>query len=95
MWAVDLIVLQGPTGIRYILVCVYVFSKWVEAGVLLDKEATTVTRWLHGNITCQFGSPAYVWADRGGEFWGAFARYLERLGTRLLLTLPKTQEQMA
>ena len=87
-WAVDLIVLPGPHGIRYILVCVCVFSKWVEAGVLLDKEATTVTRWFHGNITCRFGSPAYVRADRGGEFRGAFARYLERLGTRLLLTLP-------
>lgn len=88
-WAIDLVTHLGNGSVaRHLIVCVDVFSKWVEAGCIADKESSTVTTWFHANITCRFGTPAFVRADRGGEFRGDFERYLSRLGCRLLLTLP-------
>ena len=55
---------------------------------MADKQAATMAKWFHLNETCQFGMPAYVWADGGGEFCRVFACYLEHLGLRLVLTLP-------
>ena len=74
--------------LHYLIVCVDVYTKWVEAAILNDKESGTVARWFHRAITCQFDTPAFVCVDCRGEFHGEFARYLFRMGCWLLLTLP-------
>ena len=75
--AVDIVCFMGVGVVWYLLVCICVFSKWVEAGFIANKQAATVAKWFHLNVTCRFGMPAYVRADRGGEFRGVFARYLD------------------
>lgn len=82
-WAVDLLShLGGDRSMRYLIVAVCPFSKWVEAGPLPDKQSSTVTTWFHSHVVCRYGAPACVRTDRGGEFKGDFAAYLERLGVR-------------
>ena len=80
-WAVDIICHVG-TGrtVVYIIVCVCVFSRWVEAGIIWDRYASTIAKWFHANITCRLGTPVVVRSDRGTEFRGCFHSYLRRLG---------------
>ena len=86
-WAIDLVALHGKV-LCYLMVCVDVYTKWVEATKLDDKGYGTVAQWFHRAITCWFGTPAFVHADRRGEFHSEFARYLSRMGCQLVLTLP-------
>ena len=74
--------------LHYLIVCVDVYTKRVESAIVNDKESGMVAQWLHRATTCQFSTPAFVQADRMGEFRGEFARYLSRMGCWLLLTLP-------
>ena len=39
--AIDLVVLHGKV-LRYLIVCVDVYTKWVEAAILNDKGSRTV-----------------------------------------------------
>ena len=52
-WCVDLL----KWGKFLIIVCVCMFSKWVEAGVLADGRSGTVARWVHSEVVCRFGTP--------------------------------------
>ena len=70
-----------------IVVCVCMFSKWVEAGVIADCKSSTVARWVHSEVVCRFGTPRIIRSDHGTEFQGAFARYLADMGVRHSLIL--------
>ena len=89
-WAIELICHVGAgQGAKYIIVCVCIFSRWVEVGVIWDKQASTIASWFHSNKTCRFGTPVVVRSDRGSEFRGVFHRYLRRLGVHHALILPQ------
>ena len=87
-WVTDLIVKPKVEGLVCVVVCVCIFSKWVEPGFIPDRESATITRWCRANITCCHGIPAYVHTDYGGEFRGMFTKYFLRLVMQLMLTLP-------
>ena len=54
-------------GNRYVLVVGDVFSKWIEAYAIPNKEATTVAKHL-ADFFCRFGLPQRLHSDRGTEF---------------------------
>ena len=55
------------SGNRYILVIGDVFSKWIEAYAIPNKEAVTVAKKLT-EFFCRFGIPQRLHSDRGKEF---------------------------
>lgn len=71
---------ESPGGGSTIIVAVDPFSKWVEAGPLRDLRAGTVTEWVHEQIVCRYGTPAWVRCDQGTEFAGDFAHYCATVG---------------
>lgn len=70
VWCIDLVGKMNPPAAdstRYLVVCICVFSIWVEMGFLQTKRATEVARWFHLNITYRFGVPLAVQSDCSGE----------------------------
>ena len=83
MWCIDLVTIRSRAGTpSTLIVAVCAFSKWVEAGPLEDKRSATVTRWVHSELVCRYGTPALIRTDRGSEFKGAFQAYAWRMGIR-------------
>ena len=82
-WCVDLITSlpAGANGETILIVCVCVFSKWVEAAPLPNRSSRTTANWFHNSITCRYGVPKVVRSDLGREFQGKFSEYLTRIGT--------------
>ncbi|XP_075077211.1 uncharacterized protein LOC142163954 [Nicotiana tabacum] len=67
----------------YILVEVDYVSKWVEAIVLPNNEARSVTAFLKKNIFTRFGTPRAILSDGGSNFCNkAFAGLLEKYGVK-------------
>jgi hypothetical protein len=56
------------SGNRYILVCVDLFTKWVEAFAMPDQTADTIARLLVEEIIIRYGPPSEVLTDRGANF---------------------------
>ena len=80
-WAVDIIMhIWIGHALRYILMCVCFFSKWVEAFPLPDVVSATVAKTFHREITCRFEMPIGLRSDRGGKFLGDFADYCTKMG---------------
>ena len=77
-WCIDLL----KWGKQLLVVCICAFSKCVEAGILPDSKSSTVTRWVHAELVCRYGSPQVVRTDRGSEFKVAFAKYMREMGIR-------------
>ena len=51
------------TGYTILVVCVCVFTKWIEAAALPSRSAAAIRDWFHTNIVCCFGKPAAVCSD--------------------------------
>lgn len=82
-WAIDTIVRLKPGDEfdrQYLVVCVDVFTKWIEYGLLKDLSSKNVTSWVHRNIVCRFGSPFRIRCDNGSEYKGVFKTYCEDMG---------------
>ena len=62
------------------LVCICVFTKWVEAIPLTSKESVAVAEAFHLHIVARYCPPLAVHCDQEQEFGGAFAQYLSGLG---------------
>ena len=59
-WAIDTVGRLKPPdkkGNQYLIVCVDVFTKWIEYGLLKDLNSLGVAQWFHKNITLRFGTP--------------------------------------
>ena len=77
-WCVDI----PKWGVHLLIVCVYAFSKWVDAGVLEDCQSNKLARWMHSEIVCCNGTPRLVRTDHDIEFKGAIMKYLREMGAR-------------
>ncbi|KAK9066680.1 hypothetical protein SSX86_014003 [Deinandra increscens subsp. villosa] len=69
-WAVDIV---GPfpeaTGrVKFLIVAVDYFTKWVEAKPLATISAVQVKKFLWEFIVCRFGIPLYLVTDNGTQF---------------------------
>jgi hypothetical protein len=65
--------LLGPlppaqVNLRYVVVAVEYFSKWIEAKPLGTITSNTVQMFYWQNIICRFGVPKAIIVDNGAQF---------------------------
>ena len=70
IWGIDLI---GPlptakSGIRYAIVAVDYFTKWVESEPLAAITSKKMINFVTKNITCRYGVPQKIITDNGTQF---------------------------
>jgi ribonuclease HI len=69
-WGLDLL---GPLpsaqgNLKYVVVAVEYFSKWIEAKPLATITSATVQKFFWQNIVCRFGVPKAITVDNGTHF---------------------------
>ena len=65
IWGIDLIgsLPTGKGGVKYAMVAVDYFTKWVEAEPLASITTKKVLDFVVKNIICKFGLPAKIVSD--------------------------------
>ncbi|KAG8200013.1 hypothetical protein JTE90_001244 [Oedothorax gibbosus] len=72
---------QTTNGNKYILVVLDYFTKWPEAYVILNQEATTVAEAMLQDWICRFRVPLLLHSDQGTNFTSAvFTILMDLLG---------------
>jgi hypothetical protein len=69
-WGLDLLGPLPPVqgNLRYVVVVVEYFSKWIEAKPLATITSVTVQKFFCQNIVCRFGVPRVITVDNGTQF---------------------------
>ena len=62
------------------MVCIDLFSRWIEIGALPSLNLHEIAKWFHNEIVCRYGLPLIVWSDKGSEYKGEFDAYLRANG---------------
>ena len=68
-----------PAGNKWILTAVCPYSNFLRAIPVPDKQATTAARALFNDVFLQYGFPAVLQSDQGGEWLNAVLRQLTKL----------------
>ena len=70
VWGIDLIgsLPTGKGGVKYAVVAVDYFTKWVEAEPLASITTKKVLDFVVKNIICRFGLPAKIVSDNDTQF---------------------------
>jgi transposase InsO family protein len=55
-------------NLRYVVVAVEYFSKWIEAKPLATIASAIVQKFFWQNIICRFGVPKATTVDNGAQF---------------------------
>jgi hypothetical protein len=58
----------APGNLRYVVVTVEYFTKWIEAKPLALITSQTVKKFFWQQIICQFGVPRLLIVDNGTQF---------------------------
>ena len=83
---VDITSLPEAGGLKYLIVLVDYFSKWIEAKALADKSATSVATFLF-EVMCRHGCFQTQINDQGREFVNSVSECLHHLtGTEQRIT---------
>jgi transposase InsO family protein len=70
--------------LKYVVVAVEYFSKWIEAKPLATITSVTVQKFFWQNIVCRFGVPKAITVDNGTQFdVEAFREFCEQIGTKI------------
>jgi hypothetical protein len=66
-WGLDLLGPLPPAqdNLRYVVVAVEYFSKWIEAKPLATITSATIQKFFWQNIVCRFGVPKAITVDNG------------------------------
>jgi hypothetical protein len=69
-WGLDLLGPLPPAqgNLKYVVVAVEYFSKWIEAKLLATITSATVQKFFWQNIVCRFGVPKAITVDNGTQF---------------------------
>jgi len=71
-------------GLKFLVVAVDYFTKWVEAKPLARIAAGDITKFVWKDIVCRFGVPNAIVADNGKQFnCPEFIEFMNRLGTNV------------
>jgi hypothetical protein len=71
-------------NLKYVMVAVEYFSKWIEAKPLATITSATVQKFFWQNIVCRFGVPKAITVDNGTQFNAEmFKVFCDRIGTRI------------
>ncbi|XP_060972480.1 uncharacterized protein LOC115717832 [Cannabis sativa] len=70
VWGIDLIgeLPKGKGGVKYAVVAVDYFTKWVEAKALATITAVKLREFVYNSIICRFGIPYKLISDNGKQF---------------------------
>jgi ribonuclease HI len=85
-WGLDLLGPLPPAqgNLKYVVVVVEYFSKWIEAKPLATITSVTVQKFFWQNIVCRFGVPRSITVDNGTQFdVEAFRVFCDRIGTKI------------
>jgi hypothetical protein len=69
-WGLDLLGSLPPAqgNLKYVIVAVEYFSKWIEAKPLAMITSATVQKFFSQNIVCRFGVPKAITVNNGTQF---------------------------
>ncbi|GJS70905.1 reverse transcriptase domain-containing protein [Tanacetum coccineum] len=69
-WGMDIVgpLLEGPGRVKYLIVAIDYFTKWMEAKPLATITGKQVVNFTYDNIVCRFGIPATIIIDNGTQF---------------------------
>jgi IS30 family transposase len=59
---------QGKGGVRFVVVTVDYFTKWVEVEHLVNITAKSIERFLWKNVVCRYGVSHALITDNGKQF---------------------------
>jgi hypothetical protein len=85
-WGLDLLVPFPPAqgNLKYVVLAVEYFSKWIEAKPLATITSATVQKFFWQNIICRFGVPKAITVDNGTQFDAeTFKDFCDRIGTKI------------
>jgi hypothetical protein len=94
-WGLDLLgslpLAQG--NLKYVVVAVEYFSKWIEAQPLATITSTIVQKFFWQNIVCRFGVPKTITVDNGAQFDAeTFKVFCDQIGTKIHFTSVRHSE---
>jgi hypothetical protein len=70
--------------LKYVVIAVEYFSKWIEAKPLATITSVTVQKFFWQNIVCRFGVPKAITVDNGTQFdVEAFKDFCDQIGTKI------------
>ena len=69
-WGIDIMgpLPQGKKKVKFLLVAIDYFTKWVEAEALAMITEAKVRSFVWKNIVCRFGIPQTIISDSGRQF---------------------------
>jgi hypothetical protein len=85
-WGLDLL---GPLplaqgNLKYVVVAVEYFSKWIETKHLVTITSATVQKFFWQNIVCRFGVPKAITVDNRTQFDAeTFKASCDQIGTKI------------
>jgi hypothetical protein len=85
-WGIDLLGPLPPAqgNLKYVVVAVEYFSKWIEAKPLATITSVTVQKFFWQNIVCRFRVPKAITVDNGTNFDAeAFKDFCDQIGTKI------------
>ncbi|GKE95339.1 reverse transcriptase domain-containing protein [Tanacetum coccineum] len=76
-----------PGRVKYLIVAIDYFTKWMEAKPLATITGKQVVNFIYDNIVCRFGIPATIITDNGTQFVNdPFKKWAEKLKIQLIST---------
>jgi ribonuclease HI len=85
-WGLDLLGPLPPAqgNLRYVVVAVEYFSKWIEAKPLATITSVTVQKFFWQNIVCRFGVLKAITMDNGTQFDAeTFKDFCDQIGMKI------------
>jgi hypothetical protein len=71
-------------NLKYVVVAVEYFSKWIEVKPSATMTSVTVQKFFWQNIVCRFGVPKAITVDNGTQFdVEAFKDFCDQIGTKI------------
>jgi IS30 family transposase len=71
-------------NLKYVVVAVEYFSRWIEAKPLATITSATVQKFFWQNIVCRFGVSKAITVDNGTQFDAeTFKDFCDRIGTKI------------
>jgi IS30 family transposase len=71
-------------NLKYIVVAVEYFSKWIEAKPLATITSATIQKFFWQNIVCRFGVPKAITVDNGTHFDAeTFKDFCDQISTKI------------
>ena len=90
-WGIDIVgpLPQGKGQVKFLLVAIDYFTKWVEAEALSMITEAKIQNFVWKNIICRFGIPLTIISDNGRQFDSqAFRDFCSGLGIKNQFSSP-------